>query len=135
MPFPLHSREFIFRMIWKSEEGKVFVAFESVEEDVDYGAKLNSVRGFTRGLWVIEDLPTSPTSRQCRVTFILQLVAAGFIPTWAVDRQIPIALSAVQEAVDEFRQMSQEGSVNEGLGTEIEEEPVEECSWLFVGGR
>ncbi|GMH79050.1 hypothetical protein TrLO_g7737 [Triparma laevis f. longispina] len=133
MPFPLHSREFIFRMIWKSEEGKVFVAFESVEEDVDYRAKLNSVRGFTRGMWVIEDLPTSPTSRQCRVTFVLQLAAAGFVPTWAVDRLIPMALSAVQEAIDEFRQVSQEESVNGGLGTEIEEEPVEECSWLFVG--
>ncbi|GMH73697.1 hypothetical protein TL16_g06259 [Triparma laevis f. inornata] len=36
-PFFLDNREFVFRMIWKSEEGKVLVAIESIDCEVDYG--------------------------------------------------------------------------------------------------
>ena len=34
-PFPLANREFVVRMFWKSEEGKVLIAFKSVSDEVD----------------------------------------------------------------------------------------------------
>ena len=40
MPFVLDNREFVYRMIWKSEEGKVLIIFESVGDEMDYGGKL-----------------------------------------------------------------------------------------------
>ncbi|GMH92398.1 hypothetical protein TL16_g12337 [Triparma laevis f. inornata] len=41
MPLTFDNREFVYRHIWKSEEGKVIIAFESVEEDlvVDYACE------------------------------------------------------------------------------------------------
>ena len=36
LPFPLDNREFVFRKIWKSEEGKAMVAYESIDDEVDY---------------------------------------------------------------------------------------------------
>jgi hypothetical protein len=37
MPIYLTNREFVTRMMWKSEDGKVWIAFESVDDVVDYG--------------------------------------------------------------------------------------------------
>ncbi|GMH54393.1 hypothetical protein TL16_g01661 [Triparma laevis f. inornata] len=102
--FFLDNREFLFRMIWRSEEGKVMVAFESVGDEVDYGVKLKKVRAFTRALWQIEDLPVRGGAKQCRVTHVLQVDAGGVIPTWLVDKKVPQALGVVQRAIDEFRQ-------------------------------
>ncbi|GMH65896.1 hypothetical protein TrLO_g8811 [Triparma laevis f. longispina] len=48
MPFILDNREFVFRMIWKSEDGKVLVGIESVGDEVDYGGKLKKTRGLSR---------------------------------------------------------------------------------------
>ncbi|GMH72175.1 hypothetical protein TrLO_g7138 [Triparma laevis f. longispina] len=104
MPFILNNREFVLRIIWKSEEGKVLVALESVDDEFDYGVKLKKTRGFTRGLWQIEDLPVRGGAKQCRVTYVLKLDAGGNIPTWVMDKKMPLALSVVQEAIDEFRQ-------------------------------
>ncbi|GMH82067.1 hypothetical protein TL16_g09138 [Triparma laevis f. inornata] len=104
MPFILNNREFVLRFIWKSEEGKVLVALESVDDEFDYGVKLKKTRGFTRGLWQIEDLPVRGGAKQCRVTYVLKLDAGGNIPTWVMDKKMPLALSVVQEAIDEFRQ-------------------------------
>ena len=66
MPNSLKNREFVFRMVWKSEEGKVLVVFESVDDEVDYGVKkLNESRAFTRGLWLLEDLSVRDGANQC----------------------------------------------------------------------
>ncbi|GMH70055.1 hypothetical protein TrLO_g14469 [Triparma laevis f. longispina] len=104
MPFVLDNREFVFRQFWKSEEGKVLVAVESINDKVDYGTKLKKTRGFTRGLWQLEDLPVRSEAKQCRVTYVTQLDAGGSIPTWVVDKKIPQALSGVQDAIDEFKE-------------------------------
>ncbi|GMH53091.1 hypothetical protein TL16_g01370 [Triparma laevis f. inornata] len=104
MPFFLDNRELVFRQIWKSEEGKVLVAVESVADKVDYGVKPKTTRGLTRGLWLFRDLLVRGGAKQCRVTFVTQLDAGGSIPTWVVDKKIPLALTAVQEAIEEFRQ-------------------------------
>ena len=47
MPFVLDNREFVFRMIWKSEERKVLIAIESVGDEIDYGVKLKKIRGLS----------------------------------------------------------------------------------------
>ncbi|GMH68630.1 hypothetical protein TL16_g04977 [Triparma laevis f. inornata] len=103
-PIFLNNREFVFRMFWKSEEGKAFVIIESVDDIVDYGSKLKKTRAFTNGLWQIEDLPMRGGAKQCRVTYINQIDAGGSIPTWLVNKQVPQALGALQSAIDEFRQ-------------------------------
>ena len=57
VPFPLHNRKFVTRMIWKLKKGKVLVGMESVDDDVDYGVQLDGTRGLVRAIWQIEDLP------------------------------------------------------------------------------
>ncbi|GMH67615.1 hypothetical protein TL16_g04726 [Triparma laevis f. inornata] len=104
MSFFLDNREFVARMIWKSEEGKVLIAYESIDGEVDYGVKLKKTRALTRGLWQIEDLPVRGGAKQCRVTLVLQFDAGGVIPTWVVDKTFPRQLSVIQKAIDEFRQ-------------------------------
>ncbi|GMI03401.1 hypothetical protein TrLO_g3008 [Triparma laevis f. longispina] len=103
MPFVLSKREFVFRQIWKSEEGKVMIAIVSVDDEVDYGVKLKKTRGLTRGLWQLEDFPVRGGAKQCRVTVVTQLDARGSIPTWLMDKKMPEALGVVQDAIDEFR--------------------------------
>ena len=63
-PFMLDNREFVTKQIWRSEEGKVVIAFEPVREIVDYGVKLRKTRASTKGLWVIEDLPPRGGAKQ-----------------------------------------------------------------------
>ncbi|GMH91106.1 hypothetical protein TL16_g11959 [Triparma laevis f. inornata] len=104
MPFFLHNREFVFRIIWKSEEGKVLVAFESIDDEVDYGTKLKKIRGFLKGLWHIKDLPVRGGAKQCRLTYINKMAPGGSIPTWVADKKADVALSVVKDAIDLFRQ-------------------------------
>ena len=80
------------------------VAFESIDNDVDYGVALRTTRAFTRGLYIMENLPVRAGAGQCRVTFVNQVDAGGVIPTWVVDKKLPQSLKVVQEAIDEFRQ-------------------------------
>ena len=87
MPFVLDNREFVFRVIWKSEEGKVLIAQESTNDEVDYGVKLKKTRGWIRGMYALEDLPARGVAKQCRATFVTQLDAGGSIPTWVVNRR------------------------------------------------
>ncbi|GMH47290.1 hypothetical protein TL16_g00027 [Triparma laevis f. inornata] len=104
MPIFLNNRELVYRMIWKSEEGKVLVAIESVDDDVDYGTTLRKVRGLTRCLCQIENLPDIYEVKQCRVTLVQQVDAGRSIPAWVVAKKVPVALNSVQWAIDEFRQ-------------------------------
>ncbi|GMH88395.1 hypothetical protein TL16_g11144 [Triparma laevis f. inornata] len=127
MPFFLDNREFVFRMIWRSEEGKVLIAIESVDDKIDYGAKLKKTRAFMRGMYVLEDLPVRGGVEQCRVAFVQKIDAGGFLPTWLVDKKVLKSLAIVQQAIEEFRQVGLESRA-----TEIEE-PVEECAWFFTG--
>ena len=103
-PFFLDNREFVFRQFWKSEEGKVLIAAESVDDEIDYGVKLKKTKALTRGFWQIEDLPERGGVKRCNVTHVLHVDAGGSIPTWVVDKKILNALSAAQSAIDDFRQ-------------------------------
>ncbi|GMH77073.1 hypothetical protein TrLO_g9487, partial [Triparma laevis f. longispina] len=145
-PFPLANREFVFRMISKSEEEKALVAFESVGDEVDYEdhrvmssgdvdlkklkgsrVELKRVRAFTRGLWLFEDLPVSDETKQCRMTYVVQIDAGGYIPTWLVNKKMPETLGAVQDAIDEFRTDADLQS-RQIENTDV----VSECSWIFT---
>ncbi|GMI02833.1 hypothetical protein TrVE_jg4749 [Triparma verrucosa] len=128
MPAFLDNREFVARQIRTADkEGRMMVAIESVNDVVDYGVKLRKTRGFTRGLWIGEDLPSRGGAKQCRVIYIAQLDAGGVIPTWLVDKEVPQALSSVQEVVDEFRQDDRiDAAVRVGLSELMEERWGEE---------
>lgn len=104
MPYLLDDREFIFRMVWKSDERGVLIAFEPVDDEVDYGIKRRRTRGTTTGLWRIENLPARFGSRQSRVTLVQRLDAGGIIPSWLVNKKLPESLATVQKVIDEFRQ-------------------------------
>ncbi|GMH78176.1 hypothetical protein TrLO_g2562 [Triparma laevis f. longispina] len=104
MPFPLNNREFVARQFWKTEEGKVWLAVESIDDEVDYGVKLKMTRGLIRSIWLLEDLPVRGGAKQCKLTLIQQLDAGGFVPAWVVNKKIPEGLNTVQEAIEEFRQ-------------------------------
>lgn len=104
LPFLLDSREFVFRQIWKSEEGTVLVAIESVDDEVDYGVSLRKTRAHSRGIYKLENLPDHGGTKQSRVTFVQRMEPGGSIPTWAVNRRAPSVMKSVQEGIDQFRQ-------------------------------
>ncbi|GMI18506.1 hypothetical protein TrLO_g14860 [Triparma laevis f. longispina] len=103
MPFLLDNREVVARLIWKSEEGKVLIAFDSVNDQVDYGAELRKIRGLTRGMWQIEDLSQRGVVKQCHVTLVQRFDAGGFLPKWVVNMKVPAILN-LQEMINAFRQ-------------------------------
>ena len=104
MPLLLHNREFIARMIWKSEEGKVWIAMESMDEEVDYGVKMKTIRATTIGIYLMEDLLDRSGVSQTKVTMIQRIDVNGVVPTWLVSQKVPYALSVLQQAADYFRQ-------------------------------
>ncbi|GMH58858.1 hypothetical protein TrLO_g8001 [Triparma laevis f. longispina] len=114
-PFRLDDREFVFRMIWKSEMRRVMIALESVRDEVDYGMSFKKTRGFVRSTWLFEDLPERGGVKQCRATFVTQLDAGGIIPIWVVDKKVPVQLGAVHALADEFRQDEKVDSVEVGV--------------------
>ncbi|GMH62352.1 hypothetical protein TrST_g13759 [Triparma strigata] len=153
MPFFLNDREFVVRMIWRSDEGKMSIATESIDDNVDvaYGRKLRKTRGFTRALWEFENLPQrdvegegeGENQQRCKATLVQIVDPGGSIPAWVTNRKITYTLSAVQEVINQFwlvrKNRTSRGTMNghqedfEGgeRATEIEE-PIEECSWVYV---
>ncbi|GMH96230.1 hypothetical protein TrST_g8697 [Triparma strigata] len=109
LPFPLNSREFVFRILWKVEDsGEVLVAIESVlDEDhvtVKYGTSHKVVKASVRGLWRLKNVSSRGGASRCEVEFYQRIDAGGVIPTWVVNRKVPYVLSSVQTAVNLFRQ-------------------------------
>ena len=104
-PFLIDNREFVVRQIWKSEEGgKVWVAFESVDEKVDYGVPLRAARAFTQGCYYFENLADKYGAHQCKAQLAQHFDIKGNIPAWVVNSKVPTVLNVLQEACDEFRQ-------------------------------
>ena len=66
MPIYLTKREFVFKYVWKSGEGKVWIAIESVDDVVDYGYNPWFTRGFTRALYEIENIVDRGGVKQVR---------------------------------------------------------------------
>ena len=82
----------------------MFIAFESVNDEVGYGTSLKKVRAFTKGFYYVEDPADRGGASQCRLTLVQRIDMRGSIPTWVVNKLAPQVLDAVQEAIDEFRQ-------------------------------
>ena len=57
LPFYLKNREVVFRQFWRSEEGKVVISLESIDDSADYGASLRTKRVKVRTLMISESLP------------------------------------------------------------------------------
>ena len=59
-PFFLSNREFVFKIIWKSVEGLVYVAVESLDDkvkvDEEYKVRLRKTRGRIWAIYKIEDV-------------------------------------------------------------------------------
>lgn len=135
-PFFLENREFVFRQLWKSEEGKVFIALESVDDEVDYGVRLRKTRATTRGMYQIENVPDRKGLKRCQVTLAQQMDLRGYFPMRVINQLLPSVLSDVQEAIDEFRRV--ESCVKMSADTESPklhdevEIMVDECSWVYL---
>ena len=104
MPFLFKDREYVVKYVWRSSEAGVAIAFESVDLPVDYGSSLNTVRGRTRGLYRIENLPDRGQVKQCRCTFYHFTNLCGVILTTLMNRKLPETLGVIQEVIDMFRQ-------------------------------
>ncbi|GMH69388.1 hypothetical protein TL16_g05146 [Triparma laevis f. inornata] len=103
-PFFLQDREFVAKFVWKSEEGRVYLAVVPEPREVDYGVKLRKVRGSTYGLWVMENLPSLGGPAQCHVTFVQRFNFGGIIPKWIITKKLPKQLEVLENAMDEFMQ-------------------------------
>ncbi|GMH92017.1 hypothetical protein TrST_g565 [Triparma strigata] len=105
LPSFLDNREFVFRQIWRAEEGKATVVFESIDDKVDYGVTFRKkTQGHIKGFYAIEDLPLRGGAKQCRVTLVQKIDVGGSIPTWVADKKMTTYLGVVHEAFDYFRQ-------------------------------
>ncbi|GMI18146.1 hypothetical protein TrLO_g4614 [Triparma laevis f. longispina] len=103
-PFPLKSREFIFKQIWKSEEGKVTIAIQSIPDlKVDYGFNKRKLKGYTRGVWQFENLPDKGKVKQCKITFVTYLDTNGFFPTRLVNNLVPDQLDSLTILAENFQ--------------------------------
>ncbi|GMI01553.1 hypothetical protein TrLO_g10206 [Triparma laevis f. longispina] len=98
------DREFVAKFVWKSEEGRVYLAVVPEPREVDYGVKLRKVRGSTYGLWVMENLPSLGGPAQCHVTFVQRFDFGGIIPKWIITKKLPKQLEVLENAMDEFMQ-------------------------------
>ena len=107
MVFPLTDREYVVRMVWNSHEnGSVSIAVENVDDDykVDYGTSFKTVRGHTRCLYRIENLPDLGQVKQCKTILYHYLDAGGIISPSLSMRGLRSTLNVIHTAVEEFRQ-------------------------------
>jgi len=99
MPFPLHNREFVGRQVCAMDtNGDLLITYVHVDDVVDYGMSARTVRGSNRA--ILRFTPVGDS--QCSVTYSLHMDAGGVIPTWVVDKKLPLALSGLSDLRDEF---------------------------------
>ena len=112
VPFPLTSREFIFRHIWKmnEEEDSVSVGIWPSDDFVEYGSNFDQqflpVRGTMKGLFkAINICDVRLGVNQCKVTYFVSIdLGGGFLPTAIMSSRVPNELMAFKRMViDKFR--------------------------------
>jgi hypothetical protein len=103
MPRGMKDRELVFRyMIIKKANGEVIIAFEDVNEAVDFSLLskgTGSIRASTTGIYKIAPISSS----QCRVTIFQKFDAGGIIGAWFLNLTITIALSVLSNARNKFQ--------------------------------
>ena len=93
MPFPLHPREFVVRMMWlKLDDKQVAIVVQSINQIVDYGmATTGIVRGSTTAFQVLQ--PTGPNS--CSIVLYQKADLGGIVPVWLLNSKIKNTLNTV----------------------------------------
>ena len=90
--------------MWKSDEAGVFIAIESVDTPVDYGASFSTISARVRMLYRMENLRSRGEAQQCRISFYTWVDVGGIVPTKFMERRMPKALSVISDSIEEFRQ-------------------------------
>jgi len=100
LPLLLRNREFVDRQVCAADtSGDFLVAADPVDDNIDYGTSIRTVRGIARVFTRITPLGFS----QCRVTIHLYLDAGGVIPRSLVTSKLPDAMSPATEMRDAFQ--------------------------------
>ena len=111
MPWFLYNREFVTQMMWWGEgNGTFYLAFASVNYEIDYGFSHKNVRGFTQSLAKLEPygkVRVDGRMSQCRMVLTQRLDASGFIPAFILNSKIPQSLRPVHSARVTFNRDSQ----------------------------
>ena len=69
-PFPLSNREFVFRHVWKVNEGSAIVGIWPSDDTVDYGKSVGkTVRGTMKGLFTATNIGCKGKVNQCEVRY------------------------------------------------------------------
>jgi hypothetical protein len=137
MPFPLHTREFVGRQIcFTDATGSLVVAFEPPPEAivVDYGRRMNVVRGRTTGFMRFSPIADGT---QCNLELYQQLDAGGRVPVFVVSSKTGQALSPVAEMREHFQRDDEVDAAERGrLAATIRDEPevYEEGEEAFIVG-
>jgi len=121
MPLLLSNREFVARLVCASDtSGDFLIAANPVDDIIDYGMRIRTVRGITRVLTRITPLGIS----QCRVTIHQYLDAGGVIPRSLAASKVPDALSPATEMRDAFQRDDEIDQLErDELARVIEDEP------------
>ena len=107
MPWPLHTRQFVFESTWtKREDGGFVYAWRPPKADTHYDSsqpsmgksKRKIVRGASRGFTVI--MPEG--SSNCTIVHVQQADAGGHLPAKIMDLQIPKMLKPVIQVHNKF---------------------------------
>ena len=87
MSLMLKNREFVIKQMWRrNENGSMSVAFESVDDVIDYGGKVSLVRGVTCGFLNATNVDSIGGVPQCKLEFMQYMDGAGFIPVTIIHR-------------------------------------------------
>ena len=99
MPFPLSKREGVFRQVLYKADGRIIIALETVDDDVDYGRKIRRrVRMDGTTLLSFQTL----SERSSRFTIVQYLDAGGHIPVWVANSKLPESLSIAMSLREKF---------------------------------
>jgi len=89
MPWSLYHREFVIGTVWwEGDDGAFYIAGASVDEEVDYGNPISSVKGFTRLLAKIEpcgEIGANDRYNQCQMIYTQIVDANGYTPSFVVN--------------------------------------------------
>jgi hypothetical protein len=124
MPFPLHNREFVARQIcFTDDHGRFVSVFEPPREEivVDYGRKMNAVRGRATGFLRLTPIAGGA---QCKLELYQQVAAGGRVPVFVVNSKAGKVLSFVAEMREQFQRDDEVDELERGrLAETIRDEP------------
>jgi len=96
MPFPLLNRELVGRTMCVTDtNGDVLITYSPVDDIVDYGMKMKTVRAVSRCF--VRFTPSTSSVEQCEVAFHQYLDAGGRLPEWLVNLKMSLGLAAVDD--------------------------------------